>query len=579
VPLAFVRQVLSIGMRNGSIIDNKGQYQAVFEKLNVYNVDMNEFEASWKKLIGSFKSFCLFYKYSVNGLTIENDIFEFLDKHDLGFVLNRDVYSDSDTSPFDFAWNKYLQHLSITDDEMFNFISAICFSNIIKQAIFYTEESKNDDFKDLCVYLDSPLVFSLLGMDDKERVASVRFLIGEMKKLGCQVLALDHNLSEVKGIITNAGNWATSANYDISKANNAARYFHDNGYDIQDVIEYLADIEKTLSEYGVTKKTTSYDLHENQFQEDETKLLEMIKEKYTESGYQVPPEKEYSIKVDIQSIIMLYRIRQGVTSQTIQSSKHIMITQNGAIANVCKQYESNQSINAGHIPVCISADLFGTLLWMHQPVKMLEYHRKQLLADCYSVLKPSKKMLEKYIGSLNSAKNAGEIDEKKYLFMRSHQIVSDALMNITKGDYARFNDRTYLEVYDEIVATSNKKYADEANAHEETKKNLERQEGELEIAKARILQLEAQEQESFDKACRQMGIFLTIVVFGIPYIVFLAASQILISLLVGFSLPALFGIGGVLFAGIILDTLLKKVVYTFVSNKVRKYKEKRRITK
>lgn len=50
----------------------------------------------------------------------------------------------------------------------------------------------------------------------------------------------------------------------------------------------------------------------------------------------------------------------------------------------------------------------------------------------------------------------GEIDEKKFLFMRTHPIILDTLMNITQGDYARFNDRTYLDVYNTIVAQSEK---------------------------------------------------------------------------------------------------------------------------
>ena len=575
IPLPFVRQVLSVGVRNSSIINFHGRYQVIAEKLFEHRADISGFESSWSNLLSDFKAFCLSIEYSYNEQTIESEILDYINSHDIGFILNQDAYSDYDTAPFDFAWNKYLQHISQNDTHLFNFMSAICFSNILKQAIFYTESS-TDDFNGLCVYLDSPLVFSVLGMDDKERVESVRFLLKEMNSIGCNVLLLDHNFNEVKGIITTAGERATSANYDIARANNAARFFHDGKYDQQEIIEYIADVENHLSEYGISIKTTDYDVYENQFQEDEVKLYEMVAEKYAESGYAIPPEKEYSIKVDVQSIIMIYRIRQGVTSQTIQNAKHIMITQNSAIANVCKNYESNRSINSGHIPVCISMDLFGTVLWMYHPDKMLEYHRKQLLADCYSILKPSKKMLEKYLESLKSAKNAGEINEKKYLFMRSHPVVSDALMNVTKGDYARFNDKTYLEVFDDIIAKSEIKYMSEVAAHEKTKKKLNMQVTETEILNARIEQLEFQEQERFNKICKKKSVIWTIAVFGIPYILVLAISQLLISAFQGLSISALFGIGGILLIGIILDSILKKFVYLWVSKKVREHEESKR---
>lgn len=52
-------------------------------------------------------------------------------------------------------------------------------------------------------------------------------------------------------------------------------------------------------------------------------------------------------------------------------------------------------------------------------------------------------------------------------------MVSDALMNVTKGDYARFNDRTYLDVYEEIKSQARKEYLIEAEKHNQTKEALQ----------------------------------------------------------------------------------------------------------
>lgn len=568
VPLTFVRQVLSVGVSNGAIVSVKERYEIVQDKLKQFKVDLSVFESSWKLLLESFESFCVLNEYTINRDTLENDILDFINSQDVDLVMNRDVYSNENTSPFDFAWNKYLNNISKYNKALFDFMSAICFSNILKQAIFYANTSTNNSFNGLCVYLDSPLIFSVLGMDDKERVESVRFLIGEMKSAGCSVQILDHNLAEVKGIITTAGNWATSTNYNIAKANNATRFFHDGDFDRQGITEFCGNIETKLAEFGITIKETSFNVFEHQFQEDELLLYQMVEEKYKESGYNVPPEKEYSIKVDVQSIVMLYRIRQGSVSQTIQDSKHIMITQNGAIANVCKSYESNRSINSGHIPVCISADLFGTVLWFYHPDKMLAYHRKQLLADCYSILKPSKKMLDQFIQSLNTAKAAGEIDEKKYLFMRSHPVVSDALMNVTKGDYARFNDRTYLEVYDNIVSSSDKKYTEEVIAHKETKKRLSEKVVAIEKADERLKAFEDKEQARFNKRCKTKSILWSVAIFGVPYIITLTTAQIFIGIFQGFSIWKFFVVSAVLIAVLVIEKIRSKV-YLWVYKKVR----------
>ncbi|MPM51341.1 hypothetical protein SDC9_98089 [bioreactor metagenome] len=566
VPLTFVRQVLSVGVSSGAIANVKGRYEVVRDKLQSYKVDLSGFESSWQALLEGFKSFCASNEYPIDESTTEDNVLEFINSQDIDIVLNRDAFSNDDTAPFDFAWNKYLQHIAARDTQLFDFMSAICFSNILKQAIFYSDTAVQS-YNGLCVYLDSPLVFSVLGMDDKIRVDSVRFLMQEMKEAGCNIQILDHNLSEVKGIINTAGERALSSNYDILKANNATRFFHDGEFDAYGVDEYFNNIETELSEFGITIRETNYDVLEHKFQEDERQLYEMIEEKYKESGFKIPFEKEYSIKVDVQTIVKLYRIRAGVVSSTIQESKHIMITQNSAISNVCKNYESNRSVNSGHIPVCVSADLFGTILWMHRPQKMLEYHRKQLLADCYSVLKPSKKLLERYIQSLNSAKDAGEIDEKKYLFMRSHRVVSDALMNVTKGDYARFNDRTYLEIYEDIVATSEKKFSDEAVAHAETRKQLDNTESMNTHLNEEVAVLKAEKQAQFEKTCKSKSKLWTVAVFGIPYFVVLAIVEMLIGQFQGFSIIALVSITALLILLYVLDVVRGRI-YGWVYKKV-----------
>ena len=48
-------------------------------------------------------------------------------------------------------------------------------------------------------------------------------------------------------------------------------------------------------------------------------------------------------------------------------------------ANVSKKYESNRSIQSGHIPACISVDLFGAILWLNNPLQMQEYQKQKLV--------------------------------------------------------------------------------------------------------------------------------------------------------------------------------------------------------
>ena len=530
-PLPFIRQVLGIGLKNNCFVDDHGKYKVVIEEIEKYCFQETDFYILWNQLITAFEEYC----HQINIDTPnqpEEYILSTLDDSDEIIISGDQVETDQELTPTDYAWYSFVRNQAESKTDLFSFISAISASNITRQALFYAE-NVSVDYSDLCVYLDSPIVFALLGMDEPVRTESYKALVKDMHNAKCSIHVLDHNFQEVDSIIARSASWATDTQYDIRKANNAARFFHDSQMNDTEIAEFCACIESKLNALGITIKETAYETYQDKSQEDETDLFDMVKGRYLEHGYALSPEREESIRVDVRSIIMVYRKRQGQTATRLQNSKHIMLTSNNAIANVSKEYESNRSIKSGHIPACISADLFGAILWMNCPSQMIEYQKLKLLADCYAFLRPNKKLLDKYIQSLDEARNSDQIDEKTFLFLRTHKIVLDSLMDITKGDYARFNSNTYLEVYEDIQAKALKKYNDEVAAHEQTKQKLlilEKESKEQKVASDqaimelnnRLANLELQGQQQKEKQLNIKvniwGWTITLLCVGIPYL-------------------------------------------------------------
>ncbi len=261
-----------------------------------------------------------------------------------------------------------------------------------------------------------------------------------------------------------------------------------------------------------------------------------------------------------------------------------MLTSNNAIANVSKKYESNRSIQAGHIPACISADLFGAVLWLNSPFQMQEYQKKKLLADCYAFLKPNRILLDKYIQSLDEARASDKIEEKTFLFLRTHKVVLDSLMDITQGDYARFNSSTYLEVYEDIQSKAHKQYRDEVASHKRTLQELEDVKAhEIEESKEtsqtirnlrnRVRSLEDEKRHSEEKKINRWGWFVTLVVAGIPYFILIVGIEIVKTNFADISWKSAYGI-----AGTIIATAIAGVIYAkakqWCFRKVRQYFQK-----
>lgn len=580
LPLPFIRKVLGVGVQNGSFIEDHGKYSVVVNEIAKYCFSKTDFDALWDRLIKDFSEYCRAKDIDISSLDINAFVLDILDDADEKILSGEKVDEQAGMLPSEYGWHSFIKEQGQLQTEMYSFVAALSASNITKQALFHAGETATD-YSDLHVYLDSPIIFALLGMNDTSRTESYKQLVADMLKARCSVHVLDHNFQEVDSIIARAAGWATNTLYDLRKANNAARFFHDSQMDETEISEFCDNIETKLNELGITVKETAYDVFQDKFQEDEICLFDMVKARYLDHGYELSQEKQDSIRIDVQSIIMIYRERQGQTATRLQNAKHIMLTSNNAIANVSKKYESNKSLQSGHIPACISADLFGAILWLDSPMQLLEYQKKKLLADCYAFLKPDKVMLDKYIQSLDEARNADAIDEKKFLFLRTHKVVLDSLMDITKGDYARFNSNTYLEVYDDIQEKSLKKYKDEAAAHAQTQeafKNLEKNSSdEIEALKARISTMEENEkkrqEDDFNKKVSIWGWVATLVLAGIPYLLLIVAIEIVKTQFSNISWRSAYGIAGAVIATAIAGVLFavgKKCCFKKVRSKLEK---------
>ena len=361
LPLPFVRQVLGVGVQNKCFVEDRGKYSVVVEELQKFRFNDTNFNGLWALLIHAFASYCKKVDIDISSLDIEQFVLGILDVSDEKILAGEKADDQQGLSPAEFAWYSFVKEQAEYATDLYSFIAALSASNITKQALFYIGEG-SVDYSGLHVYLDSPIVFALLGMDEESRAESYKKLVADMINAKCHVHVLDHNFVEVDGIIARAATWATSTQYSIVKANNATRFFHDKQMNEAEISEFCEGIETKLNEQGVTIKKTSYDIFQDKFQEDEECLFGMIKDRYQANGYELTDEKEKSIRIDVRSIVIMYRERQGQTATRLQNAEHILLTSNNAIANVSKLYESNQSIESGHIPACISADLFGSIL-------------------------------------------------------------------------------------------------------------------------------------------------------------------------------------------------------------------------
>ena len=242
LPLPFIRQILGVGVKNNCFVEDHGKYSVAIEELSQYGFSETDFNQRWEQLVQSFESYCKEKKIEHSSVSISDFILEVLDETDDLIFTNTVTKDEESTPPMEYAWYSFVRNEGENQTDLYSFIAAVSASNITRQALFFVGDTEVD-YSDLHVYLDSPIIFALLGMDDASRTISYKKLIRDMQDAKCNIHIFDHNFQEVDGIIARASGWANSTAYDLRKANNAARFFHDSRMNDEEIAEFCGGIE------------------------------------------------------------------------------------------------------------------------------------------------------------------------------------------------------------------------------------------------------------------------------------------------------------------------------------------------
>lgn len=442
LPLSFVRSVLNVGVQKGLIWHDKkyGRYVLSNMSSDQWTFDPERFNIKWKRLVSSF--FDYWHEDDRGPLPdgIDEIIIKCIEAYDDNVFVQDCVATTSDDDRLRFIWNTFVLKIHESDSDLYDFVAALYLCNVIKDSRFFEGDARSS-FSGLKVYIDTPIAFSLIGLDETPRIELCRYLVKQLKEAGCQVLIFDHCLQEMERIIQSANHWVHSPDYCIDKASRAARYFFDNRKTREEVTIVLESLVDNLAGFGVRVDCISARIDEESYREEELRLYEMLKQKYSSRGREIDEHLEKSILVDILSMIFVLRNRKGSHPNHLYSAGSLLVTLNNALTSVSGEYAA---IKKSGVPACISADILSSVLWLHSPVKLANYKKVQLIADCYVATSPSPELLKKYVSALDKARESGVISEKKFIQLKTSSIVRRPLAYIANVD--GFNDESLFDV-------------------------------------------------------------------------------------------------------------------------------------
>jgi len=382
----------------------------------------------------------------------------------LGFLNDHDVdilFVRNDGSPLPtvklrrrdkYAVSMYVRHIHAESPALFKTFADVSLGHIVARMLTYTDVDRfAGRLRAVDVYLDTPMVIKLIGVEGKEKGEAFAALASLIRQHGGTLKMFRHTYEEIAGILDDCVVWVEKPDYDPRYASPAMKYFVQNNYGSSDVALFRSKLDTILSgmeiPYDIEVDPDQYREH----QIGEERLFELIVDGYQASNYVYENwRKHLVVDRDVKSISNIHRLRKGKVPVSLQQSACIFLTTNAALAHANIEYEHEVYGEDYKIYCCYTDVFLGTLLWLQSPAQFEQINQKNLIAASLAGIQADQPLIELFLEEVNRLSEQGAITPEEYYFMRAHRLPLEILSRKTKNDIDLYYEKTAEEILEEI---------------------------------------------------------------------------------------------------------------------------------
>ena len=472
-------------------------------KENIDKIDItpksNQITREFEHVIHSIQEFIKAkHNLEVEQNDIEGALICYLRKHDLDLLFaaerNSLLPKINPNKKLKFLINEFIGNAFRAEPQLFKFIVNLSIGHALSSTILFNDFNQYaGKFKKLSLFLDTPFIFNLLGINGIHKKSLAEELVSILKNEGVKIYILEITNKEVTSNLEEALKLLEKGKKDPTKGPLTFRACLDNGFNENDVEQMLLGLPEIFSKLGIGHDDVpSYDEF-REFQIDEEKLYNTIIEAYgldkpkpecnpeDDNSSDEKDEKEDKINNtifrDVQVLSGVYRYRLGNNPKTLKDCKYLFITTNSSLAYASRKFERFENGKKYSLPTCLTDVFLGTLIWLHSPAQVETFSEKKIITDCYAALKPDEKIIAKYLDDVEKLKDKGEISQDNYILLRTHRAAINILENKTLGDINEFKPDTTEEILAELLkqikSEEREKYLAEQSEHDKTQAELD----------------------------------------------------------------------------------------------------------
>ena len=357
----------------------------------------------------------------------------------------------------------FIRTIGESDPERFESLSVLAQGHMLANALVCPDlVNAPKTFERVVFYLDTPLLVQALGLEGDPRSAAASELLRLVKVLGGKIAVFSHVREELEGVIRGASDFIESP----KGRGRIVLEARQSGTTKSDLVLFAASLDASLERLGVEIRPTPD--YENSLQIDEQAFAEVLAD---EVNYYNAKARQY----DINSIRSVYVLRRGHAPRSLERAEAVLVTTNAALARSAYEYGRNHE-DSCEVSTTITDFSLANLAWLKAPMQAPQLPMKELLSVAYAAVRPSSRLLDRYLAEAERLQARGTISERDLQVLRSDLRAQDSLMELTLGDDDALSEETVTEtlrrVKAEILDEANERLSEEESRHEATRTRL-----------------------------------------------------------------------------------------------------------
>jgi hypothetical protein len=360
--------------------------------------------------------------------------------------------------------SQYVIHLQKSDPERFESFMILAQGNMLANGLLCPDlQQAPKSFKGTTLYLDTPILVQLFGLEEEAKKNSTTELINLLHNLGGKLAIFSHTRLEIERVIRGAADHIDSHNGYSAIVMGCRR----RNITKSDLILLIGQIDNLLLENRVSIMRTppynsKYQINEGAFE----KACEEEALNYCHSKAQLD---------DINSIRSIFVLREEHTPINIENCRAVLVTNNEALSRAAFEYGKKYEV-ACEVSSVITDYSLASIAWLKAPMGAPLLPTIEILSFAYAALRPSKEFLSKLLIEVEHLKASGKITPRDHQLLRSSHIVQSDLILLTLGDEFALNEETISKTLERVTKEIKKEELEELSkeqiAHNRTKESL-----------------------------------------------------------------------------------------------------------